>query len=232
MKEYVQRSYEVFIVSGRAQNCARTLRSLFDTHPDLGIEQVHVYAAWEHDLIDKSFWGRFVYHRQDVPFVITKENNKALLDIWGRGYDAVLLEDDVEVISKDCYKYMSIYAEAYGGRCVLSPGIIGYNYENVTTRPNPNLRIHLEPKHFPFINIYFPVEVALLVGLYDEAIDTYGCDDNDYSLRCQKAGVLQLACPQLLVEHKYDRSVFAARGKDQEKSREYFKRKWGHYPGA
>lgn len=233
MRKVVDREYEVFCVSGKAENFLRTYDAILLNHPTtIPSNKFHVYAGWPITALPKCMWDRVVYHAQETPFIITRENNRALRDIWGRGHDAVLVEDDVVVVTPGVFDRMAWYAELYRGLCLLQPGIIGFNYGNVTTRPNTNLLVHREPRHFPIICCYFPQELEHVVGYYDEQIDTYGCDDNDYSLRCKKAAVLQLALPSMLVRHLYESSVFAEKNlRDEKKSKEYYRAKWGHYPG-
>lgn len=229
MKSYRKREYEVFVVSGTVQNFRMCFASIMASQPDLRPDRIHVLAGWPITEAE-DLRGQFTYHEQLRPFAVTRENNRALAEIWGRGNDAILVEDDVEIVTHGLFSYLARFAEAYDGRCLLSPGIDGYVYENVVLKPNRHLEIHREPKHFPIICCYFPVELELLIGYYDEGFVQYGCDDNDYSLRLVKAGISHLACPKLLARHRYDRSVFKARGRDQSASREYFKRKWGQYP--
>jgi hypothetical protein len=233
--KYSERAYTIFTVSGNIGNYIQCLRSILQNEPDLPPTRILCFADWAlADLIPiaPELIGRFQYRKQieGVPFSVTRENNRGLRAIW-QDYDtdAVLVEDDVIVKSPLLFKQLSRFAEAYRGHCILQPGIIGFIYHNVTCQPNDHLQIHVEPKHFPIICVYFPRELELLVGFYDEAIDTFGCDDNDISLRCVKAGVLHLACPRLRVEHRYDSgSVFKRKQTvDQTRSIEYFKKKWG-----
>lgn len=231
MREYPRRDYEVFVVSGTSQNFVRCLESIRKSEPDLAPERLHVFAGWPLAELPEYMWPWFRYHEQERPFAVTRENNRALRMIWGRGRDAVLVEDDVEIVTPGLFRSLSTFASAYDGRCFLSPGIDGYKYDNVVLIPRRDMAVHREPRHFPIICCYFPVELELLVGYYDEGYTSYGCDDNDYSLRLLKAAVPMLACPKLLALHHYDRSVFKARGRNQSRSREYFKAKWGEYPG-
>lgn len=233
--KYPSRSYAIFTVSGNVQNYINCLRSILASEPTLPWTRILCLADWPlEELLDRApeLIGRFHYRRQaeGLPFAITRENNRALRWAWqDLDMDAVLVEDDVVVKSPNLFRQLATFAEAYQGRCLLQPGIIGFIYHNVTCQPNDHLQTHLEPVHFPIICTYWPRELELLVGYYDELINTYGCDDNDISLRCSKAGVLQLACPRLRVEHRYDEgSVFRQkRTQDQTRSINYFKRKWG-----
>jgi len=234
-KLYARRGYSIFTVSGNVQNYIACLRSMIESEPGLSPEQIMVFADWDEVDLERlapDLAGRFTYERQTAgkPFAITRENNRGLIWAWQeRDTDAVLIEDDVIVKSPALFQDLAVFAEAYQGRCLLQPGIIGFIYHNVTCQPNDHLQIHQEPVHFPIICTYWPRELELLVGMYDEKIDSYGCDDNDISLRCAKAAVLQLACPRLRVEHRYDAgSVFKQkRTQDQNRSIKYFKSKWG-----
>lgn len=233
--KYAQRDYAIFTVSGNVQNYIQCLRSILESEPTLPYNRILCLADWPiEDLRDRApeLLLKFIYQKQTegVPFAITRENNRALRWAWqDLDMDAVLVEDDVVVKSPRLFAQLAQFAEAYDGRCLLQPGIVGFIYHNVTCQPNDHLQIHQEPVHFPIICTYWPRELELLVGYYDEKIDTYGCDDNDISLRCAKAAVLQLACPRLRVEHRYDSgSVFKQkRTQEQERSIKYFKSKWG-----
>jgi len=229
MKNYRKREYEVFVVSGTLENFRACLETIRASEPDLPPDRIHVFAGWA--LAGTDLEWQITYHEQLRPFAVARENNRALREIWGRGRDAILVEDDVEVVSPEIFKSLAMFAEAYDGRCLLSPGIEGFIYGNVVLRPHKHLQIHREPKHYPIICSYFPVELELLVGYYDEGYTRYGCDDIDYTLRLVKAGIPLLACSKLITRHRYDRSVFRARGTDQTASREYFRGKWGAYPG-
>jgi hypothetical protein len=231
---YRLRNYSIFTVSGNVQNYAAMLRSVLDSEPGLTRDRIMVFADWDLSAFQRiapELVDRFTYGRQtpEKPFAITRENNRGLRWAWQeRNDDAVLVEDDVIVKSPALFQQLAQFAEAYGGRCLLQPGIVGFIYHNVTCQPNDHLQVHQEPKHFPIICTYFPRELELLIGYYDEGITSYGCDDNDYSLRCVKAAVLQLACPRLRVEHRYDSgSVFKQkRAQDQQRSINYFRKKW------
>lgn len=233
LKAYPRREYAVFIVSGMARNFSSCLRSILRAQPDLKPEDIIVHAGWPETETPEDLKGKFQYVTQYVPFTVTRENNRALRSIWGRGKDAILCEDDVEVLTTGCFARMALFAEVYDGRCLVQPGIHGFKYNNVVLNPRHDMEVHVEPKHYPIICTYFPQELELIVGYYDEMFNTYGCDDNDYSLRCQKAAVVQLCLPKLSVKHNYERSVFALKNaRDQERSKAYFTRKWGHGPGA
>ncbi len=231
MKNYPARDYEVFVVSGSSANFAACYQSIRASEPFLQADRIHVRAGWPLEELPEDLRAGFTYHHQERPFVVTRENNRALEAIWGRGRDAVLVEDDVRIGTPEIFRQLSVYAEAYAGRCFLSPGISGFRYNNIVCMPRRDMKVHLEPKHFPIICCYFPVELELLVGYYDEGYTTYGCDDNDYSLRLVKAGIQLLACPQLLAYHDYENSVFkTTKMRSQDRSREYFFKKWGHHP--
>ncbi len=230
MREYRARNYEVFVVSGSSKNFSACLMSILASEPELPRERLHVFAGWPESEIADTFRGSFTYHEQLKPFAVTRENNRALREVWGRGADAILVEDDVQILTPAIFRSLATFAEAYDGRCLVSPGISGYRYDNIVLTPRKDLAVHREPTHYPIIVSYFPVELELLVGYYDEGYVTYGCDDNDYSMRLVKAGIPMLACPQLVARHVYAESVFKARGRDQGRSREYFRKKWGHYP--
>lgn len=230
---YLKRDYEVFTVSGNRQNYLRLLKSIARSQPKLlSSGRLHCYASWKPEPEDGAgTLFQYIPQTPDAPFVITRENNRAFRDIWGRGHDAVMVEDDVDVVSPNLFDQMALYAEAYQGRCILQPGIEGFRYGNICLTPNPNFKVRIEPKHYPLICVYFPVEVELLVGFYDEGFVTYGGDDNDYSLRCLAAGVLQVALPSLVAKHLYSESVYAQKGtRNLTPSTAYFHRKWGHGP--
>lgn len=235
MKNYPNRDFEIFIVSGDSVNCAATVRSIIEVGGRTA--PISVYAEWPlqefpEDLRSLITWRPQLPRKAGELFAITKENNRALRDIWGRGLDAILIEDDVVLKTPRLLDQLAEFAAALDGRCLLSPGIEGFKYDNVVCTPRQDMQLHREPVHFPIICCYFPVELELLVGYYDEGYISYGCDDNDYSLRLVKAGIPMLCAPKLVAQHLYDeRSVFKVRGRDQYVSREYFKRKWGQYPG-
>lgn len=234
MKSYRKRDWEIFIVSGDSVNAARTVRSIRETEgKSIGkpTPEIRIQKDWPIQEFPSDLNFRIKFHEQQKPFIITRENNIALRDIWSRGSDAVLIEDDVVLKTPGMISKLAEYAEALAGRCLLSPGIKGYKYDNVVCEPNPHLTLYREPVHFPIICCYFPVELEFLIGYYDEGYTAYGCDDNDYSLRLYRAGIPMYACPQLVAEHVYEESVFKARGRDQTASRAYFKRKWGQFPG-
>lgn len=233
MKGYRKRDWEIFIVSGDSVNAARTVRSILNCEPGVNRARpiITIFADWPEQEFPADLRPFCEYVKQGKPFVITQENNRALRSIWAQGKDAVLIEDDVVLHTPGMISKLSEYAEAFDGRCFLSPGIRGYKYDNVVCEPNPYLTLYREPVHFPIICCYFPVELEFLIGYYDEGYTAYGCDDNDYSLRLYRAGIPMYACPQLVAEHVYGDSVFKARGRDQTASRAYFKRKWGQFPG-
>lgn len=226
------REFEVFTVSGSAENYKRLLASIRQFHPELiGSGRLHCYAGWKAEEVAGAGVDFNYVAQLPGPFVVTVENNRALADIWGRHRDAVLVEDDVEILAPRTFDELASFAEAYRGRCIVQPAIEGFRYGNLVLAPSPNRRVFIEPKHYPLICVYFPVQVEFLVGYYDENFTTFGGDDNDYSLRCVGAGVLQLALPWLSVRHHYNRSVFKQKRKqDLRPSHEYFKSKWGHAP--
>jgi GT2 family glycosyltransferase len=164
------------------------------------------------------------------PFVFSRNIN---VGIRAAGDDdVVLLNDDALLKTPLGFTAIARIAEAHP-----EYGVIASTCNTVGNPRQWPQRVGLreEPRMICFVCVYIPRRTIEAVGLLDERFTGYGCDDDDFCLRVQKAGLKIGIYDGCFVDHASLRSTFrgtALSAGDYRANLKIFVDKWGASEGA
>lgn len=218
----------VALLSNHLPSAVRCLTTLWATEPDLPRSQVTLRGTWGAWEQPESLRG-VVYARQETPFCLTREWNRAAAT--EPGADILQLEDDVTFTVDRPVTTMQKVMAAHGRRAIVQPSLAGEILMNDVMRPG-NRRRFKYTESMPLVCALHPGDVWTALGGLDERFDSYGCDDNDYCYRARRAGVALVVLDYLSIRHETGRSGFRKDGRtvSMDRSIERFTEKWGAWP--
>ena len=131
------------------------------------------------------------------PFVFARNVNLGFAATEGE--DVLLVNDDCVLLSPVTQELSRIANENKAG--LLSPQIVG-DVGNILQRKGAsNREFYLSGERLAFVCIWIPWSTRKIVGKMDERFTGYGGDDDDYSLRTQKAGLHLGVTSKVVVKH-------------------------------
>ena len=133
------------------------------------------------------------------PFIYARNAN---LGLNMTDQDVLLINDDCKLtqpILKTCQKITQNNPEIG----VLSPQIDGGVGNRLQMVYSCDELFYISHKRLAFVCVYIPAKTLQLVGKLDESFTEYGCDDDDYCHRVQKAGLILAVTPKIIVKHGF-----------------------------
>jgi hypothetical protein len=116
--------------------------------------------------------------------------------------------DDVLLVNDDC-EFTEPMAETLQRLCkgnpsigLLSPQVDGDVGNHLQSAKMPiTTPLTFSKQRICFVCMYFPRTTLDKVGMLDEQFNGYGCDDSDYCMRVQRAGLQLAVTPLVRVRH-------------------------------
>lgn len=182
------------------------------------------------------------------PFVFARNAN---LGIEAAGRDDVLLvNDDVQIRYPGTVQILSERMRYSSRIGIISPQIIGGHGGNTLQRRDVDAfsrtDLMVSEKRLMFACVLLRREMIDEIGLLDERFTGYGCEDDDYCLRAQRAGWQLAVTSAAVVRHGYGAlNATASFGRcphcggtgmseefdrSAQRMRELFCEKWGRLP--
>jgi GT2 family glycosyltransferase len=219
--------FKVVILSARASNLVRCVRSVLTNEPQLRHDHIIVVDDGARREAERQLpaiqWVPGV-----KPFIYARNIN---LGIRTAGTDVILLNDDAQLLTPHGFTLLSQQLETRPHIGICSAGIRGVvgNPKQVACQPS---QFRLEETMLTFVCAYIPKTVYDQVGPLDERFVGYGYDDNDYCLRVQAEGWRLGIWDGCVVDHSGElESTFRARPdlwELFEHNRRLFREKWGN----
>lgn len=192
-----QAPFQVVILSANPVNLSSCLDAILANEPDTPAGGVIVVDDGARKGCETEFGG-VEWLRGIKPFVFARNANLGLQ--WAGG-DVILLNDDALLTTRDGFKRLSQAARARQDLGVLSAGVQGeVGNPNQVFHGGPAL-VRDEPIKLSFICVYIKAETIARIGLLDERFIDYGWEDNDFCLRCLKAGLRLGVFDGCVVDH-------------------------------
>ena len=209
--------YSVIIPSRTASNLRACIGALRAAGEGARVIVVDDGVEWPEDR-ELGWLGHYEVHYGVKPFVFSRNIN---IGIRAAGEDDVVLLNDDALLATAPGNPQTATFRALEVACDLWPkiGIVGA-VTNLTGQPlqHPMGRgIRIVP-HFAFVCVYIPRRTINLVGMLDERYNVPGygsdptvagaCEDRDYCLAVQKAGLKCAVHDFVYVDHGSLRSTF------------------------
>lgn len=189
-------TYKVVILSRRAGNLIRCVRSLQAKEPDLPLDHIIVVDDGAREEAEEQLQG-IQWVPGVSPFIFARNAN---LGIRAAGSDVILLNDDAQLLTPGGLSGMAYQMEVHPAVGICSAaiqGVVGNRRQLADNRGG----FRLEEEMLVFICVYLPSAVYQLLGPLDERFTGYGCDDRDYSMRALQAGLKLAIWDGCIVDH-------------------------------
>lgn len=225
-------TFSIVILSHLADNLRNCLTAIFQQEPMLPRSRVIVVDDGAKAGCEKDFPG-ITWVKGQKPFVFARNAN---IGIRAAGGDALLLNDDAKLISRFGFTSLS-----FAARSRLEVGICSAAVSGFVGNPNQTpwlvaAGMRYEPHNLAFVAVYIPKTTFERVGPLDERFVGYGFEDNDYCLRCKKAGLAMAIYDGCVVEHGIaGNSTFRVRhdiNTLMDMNRAIYRAKWGAQGGV
>lgn len=219
--------FSVVILSARPENLRRCVKSILENEPALPRNRIIVVDDGSKAQCEREFPG-ITWVRGHKPFVFSRNANLGIKMAPG---DVVLLNDDARLVTKFGFTSQSFATRARQDIGVCSAAITGF-VGNPAQKPGVVAAgLRLEQGTLAFIAVYIPREALQRIGGLDERFVGYGFEDNDFCLRCRKAGLKLSVYDGCIVEHGISKETSTYRSKPDvanlmEMNRILYKEKW------
>jgi len=135
----------------------------------------------------------------DVPFSFPSATNIGFL---AAGRDDVLLVNDDCEFTEPMVGILQRLCKENPGIGLLSPQVDGDVGNHLQSARMPiDTPLSFSKQRICFVCVYFPRSTIDKGGMLDEQFSGYGCDDSDYCLRVQQAGLKLAVTPLVRVKH-------------------------------
>lgn len=135
----------------------------------------------------------------DIPFSFPAAANIGFL---AAGRDDVLLVNDDCEFTEPMVDTLQRLCKGNPGIGLLSPQVDGDVGNHLQSAKMPiTTPLTFSKQRLAFVCIYFPRTTLDKVGMLDEQFNGYGCDDSDYCMRVQRAGLQLAVTPLVRVRH-------------------------------
>lgn len=191
-------TWSVIIPSARADNLLRSLQTVFAKHQSLDPKRVIVVDDGAREGAESQLPAGVTWVSGVRPFVFARNVNLGI-DACVTS-TAVVMGDDVEILSENGFDLMDACLTAHPGVGILSAAVRG-TVGNFNQRDDSNSAFRFEKENLAFIAVAIPRAVWKKVGPLDEQFVGYGCEDNDYCWRVQKEGFAMAITNTCVVRH-------------------------------
>lgn len=199
-------SFCILTLSKYGDQFERLIKTLFETHPDLKLDQIYVVD----DGLDESIKEKWKVHyiQGEKPFIFARNFNLGIknipshLDVFFIGDDVMpLTVNAIDLLAKTVYSRKEL-----GMAAPVVCGSVGNFYQQFGALQKPTTREELQtlPAYnstLIFIAVYLKRELIDKVGPIPESLVGYGFEDNYYSLIMGRQGYTWLIDPTVLVYH-------------------------------
>ncbi|OFV80517.1 MAG: hypothetical protein A2W26_05455 [Acidobacteria bacterium RBG_16_64_8] len=186
-----RRHYAVLIPSDDQENLSKSVRSIFESHPDFDPADLFVVTgAIDPSCMPKEVNGCNVIVDR-APFVFGRRVNLGFKAIPHK--DIVLMGDDVEIGTSRAFDLLAGQAPLR----LLAPSVHG-RIGPWWQREGEN---HPDVPFISFTCLYIPRTVYSIVGPLEEGFPGYGYEDTDYCLRARKAGLSMGVVGSVVIHH-------------------------------
>lgn len=186
-----RRHYAVLIPSDDHENLAKSVRSIFESHPDFDAADLFVVTgALDPAHMPPEVNGCNVIVDRE-PFIFGRRVNLGFKAIPHK--DIVLMGDDVEVGTFRAFDLLAGQAPLR----LLAPSVHG-RVGPWWQREGEN---HPDVPFISFTCLYIPRTVYSIVGPLEEGFPGYGYEDTDYCLRARKAGLSMGVVGSVVIHH-------------------------------
>lgn len=135
----------------------------------------------------------------DVPFSFPAAANIGFL---AAGRDDVLLVNDDCDFTEPIVGVLQRLCKGNPNIGLLSPQVDGDVGNHLQSARMPiSTPLSFSKQRICFVCVYFPRSTIDRVGMLDEQFNGYGCDDSDYCMRVQRAGLQLAVTPLVRVKH-------------------------------
>jgi len=219
----MKRRWAVVIPSDSFEHLRLSALSVLLAHPDLSPHEIHVVSRSLNEKDAPPLLRELTYVQDPKEeFSFARRVNLGLEAI--APLDAVVMGDDVEVVTRNAFDLLSETA------CmrVLSAAIRG----RVGPPWQREGEAAVEVPFVSFVCVYISRVVVNMVGFLEDRFPGYGYDDTDYCVRAKRAGLSIGVDPRVVVEHNIRiKSVFMEKyggglGALEREAEEAFRAKW------
>jgi hypothetical protein len=222
-----QSRYDIVILSNQPDNLRGCLDSILLNEPALSKDRIVVVDDGSKEYCEAEYPG-ITWVQGAKPFVFARNAN---LGIKRCPNDVILLNDDARLETRYGFSSLAWATKSQEFVGLSSAAINGFVGNSNQKQWSKVPRLRPDGRTLAFISVFIPRTTIDKVGLLDERFLFYGFDDNDMTLRVQKAGFLTSIYDGCVVEHNATENKSTYRVKPEinmllAQNKKIFEEKW------